>query len=109
MRVRGAVVAVLFGAAMGVASGAVAAAMVTVPQRGRAFAVSRLDVAQGGVVRFVNEDGFLHQVFVAAPGLSFESDEQAPGTSVDVRFPAAGAFEVRCHIHPKMLLRVDVR
>ena len=104
-------VAIMLAGALGAgaAFGAAAAALVSVPQRSRAFAVAQVDVGRGGVVRFVNEDGFMHQVFVASGGLSFESDEQAPGTSVDVRFPSAGTFEVRCHIHPKMVLRVDVR
>ena len=104
------VLAMIVGAiGAGAACGALAAGVVNVSQRSRAFGVPQVDVGKGGVVRFVNEDGFLHQVFVAGPGLSFESDEQAPGTTVDIRFATAGSFEVRCHIHPKMLLRVDVR
>ena len=46
---------------------------------------------------------------VSAPTLSFDSDEQPPGQTVSLKFPAAGTFEVHCHIHPKMLLTVHVR
>jgi plastocyanin len=46
---------------------------------------------------------------VQSPSFAFESAEQPPGDTVDVRFTAAGTFEVRCHIHPKMLLHVDAR
>ena len=85
------------------------AGLATVAQRGRAFAVPGVQIARGDAVRFVNEDTFLHQVFVQSPSFSYESDEQEPGLVVDVRFTSAGAFTVRCHIHPKMALQVDVR
>ncbi len=86
-----------------------AAGLMTVSQRARGFAVTDARIARGEAIRFLNEDTFLHQVFVQSTGLAFESNEQAPGESVDIRFATSGLFEVRCHIHPKMLLRVDVR
>jgi plastocyanin len=45
---------------------------------------------------------------VRASAFSFVSNEQEPGRNVDVRFPVAGTFEVRCEIHPRMLLTVTV-
>ena len=78
-------------------------------QKSRAFTVRAIEIAKGDVVRFDNADTFTHQIYVHAPSMTFESDEQAPGTSVSVRFPSAGTFEVRCQIHPKMLLIVKVR
>ena len=68
-----------------------------------------MKIASGDTVRFDNDDKFLHQIYVAAASFSFESDEQEPGTSVEIHFTKAGTFEVRCHIHPKMLLTVDAR
>lgn len=85
------------------------AGLATVSQRGRAFAVQAVQVARGDIVRFVNDDAFLHQVFVQSPAFNYESEEQEPGKSVDVRFISAGTFAVRCHIHPKMLLQVEAR
>ena len=41
--------------------------------------------------------------------MSFDSDEQPPGQTIEVRFPVRGTFPVRCHIHPKMLLTVHVQ
>jgi plastocyanin len=84
-----------------------AANVVSVTQNHRAFSVASLQIMHGEVVRFVNSDLFLHQVYVDSPSLNFESDEQEPGTNVDITFPKTGLFQVRCHIHPKMLLQVE--
>lgn len=91
------------------AAAASCAGLATVAQRGRAFAVPSVQVARGDTVRFANEDTFLHQVYVESPTFKYESEEQQPGTNVDVRFTSAGTFIVRCHIHPKMALQVEAR
>jgi len=78
-------------------------------QKGRAFSTGGVQIPKGGIVRFINDDLFLHQVYVETPSFNFESDEQEPGTNVEVQFPKPGLFEVRCHIHPKMLLQVEVK
>ncbi len=86
-----------------------AADVVLIVQRGRSFSETAVQIRHGDVLRFNNEDKFNHQIYVNAPSMTFESDEQPPGTSVTVPFPSAGGFEVLCHIHPKMLLKVDAR
>ena len=85
-----------------------AAGVVTVAQQGRAFSVGSVQLSRGQTLRFSNEDKFIHQIYVESPSFNYESDEQSPGSNVDVAFTQAGTFEVRCHIHPKMLLHVDV-
>ena len=87
---------------------ALAQAPVVVSQKDRAFAPKQLRIHRGDTVRFTNDDDFDHQIYVQSPGFSFESDETAPGRQVELRFPAAGDFEVHCHIHPKMRLNVHV-
>jgi plastocyanin len=79
-----------------------------VVQKGRAFQLKALDIARGDVVRFINADEFLHQIYVKSPSFNFDSFEQAPRENIDVEFTAAGTFEVRCHIHPRMLMVVRV-
>lgn len=91
------------------AAAASGAGLATVVQRGRAFTMPSVQIARGDTVRFVNEDTFLHQIFVQSANFDYESDEQSPGQTVDVRFTSAGTFMVHCHIHPKMALQVDVR
>ena len=93
----------LLPAALGQAS-----QIVTVVQSGRAFSLREVRLKLGDVLRFNNEDVFLHQVYVASPGFNFMSDEQEPGKSIDLTFTKTGAFNVMCEIHPKMLLRVTV-
>ena len=87
----------------------IAAAVVTVSQQGRAFTVASLQVLKCQVVHFSNDDRFMHQIYVETAAFTFESEEQKPGTGVDVPFSKTGLFDVRCHIHPKMLVQVEVR
>ena len=87
---------------------AAAASPTVVTQVGRAFSVREVRLRRGDVVRFSNADEFIHQIYVRSPTFSFASSEQEPGTNVDVRFPTPGSFEVRCEIHPRMLLNVSV-
>ena len=91
------------------AATALAAVAHHIAQRGRAFSTSDIAIAAGDSIRFANEDEFLHQIYVDSPNLPFDSAEQRPGETIEVRFPSAGTFPVRCHIHPKMLLTVHVK
>ncbi len=86
-----------------------AAGVTVVTQRGRAFDASQIEIRAGDTVRFSNRDAFGHQVYVEDAAFTFRSDEQAPGSDLDVRFPVRGVFGVLCEIHPKMHLRVAVR
>ncbi len=81
---------------------------VVVTQQGRRFSVSELTLSPGDTIRFTNDDEFLHQIYVKALGFATAAGQE-PGEHVDVLFPTAGTFEVRCEIHPKMLLTVTAR
>ena len=81
----------------------------TVVQSGRAFHPGEIAIARGDTLTFSNRDEFIHQIYVSADAMHFDSDEQPPGQTVVVKFPVAGTFAVRCHIHPKMNLTVQVR
>ena len=81
---------------------------VVVTQEHRSFSVDTLTISRDDVVRFLNADEFLHQIYVSALGFSTPAGEE-PGQHVDVAFPTAGTFEVRCEIHPKMLMTVTVQ
>lgn len=86
-----------------------AAATHRIVQKGRAFGVGEITISRGDTLLFTNEDEFLHQIYVASGGMTFDSNEQPPGQTIDVKFPSSGTFTVRCHIHPKMLLTVRVQ
>ncbi|MGA2044914.1 MAG: hypothetical protein ABSG83_16265 [Roseiarcus sp.] len=81
-----------------------------VSQRGRAFLPGELSVNRGDVVQIVNDDGdLLHHAYIESDGFSFDSGDQEPGSKVDVTFTVPGNFTVRCGIHPKMKLLVQVK
>jgi hypothetical protein len=53
-------------------------------QKDRSFHPEQIAIAAGDTLRFTNEDGFLHQIYVNSPKMTFESDEQplaGPSTS----------------------------
>ncbi len=81
----------------------------TIVQSGRAFHPGEVTIAKGESLTFSNRDEFIHQIYIKSDAMSFDSDEQPPGQDVPVKFPAAGTFEVHCHIHPKMALIVHVK
>ena len=81
----------------------------TIVQSGRAFHPDEITIKHGESLTFSNRDEFIHQIYVKSDPPLFDSAEQPPGQDVKVTFPALGDFEVRCHIHPKMLLIVHVK
>ncbi len=81
----------------------------TIIQNGRAFHPLEVTIAHGETLSFVNQDEFIHQIYVKSDQMNFDSDEQPPGQTVAVAFPVSGTFEVHCHIHPKMRLVVHVK
>ncbi|HTY65515.1 MAG TPA: plastocyanin/azurin family copper-binding protein [Alphaproteobacteria bacterium] len=87
---------------------ALAAQSKAVVQKNRAFNFKRITVEAGDVVQFVNDDDFIHQVFVDSPDFSFDTAESPPGNTLSIPFKVKGTFEVHCHIHPKMQLIVNV-
>jgi len=104
----------LFTAALAAAAlcalGATAQQVATVSQRSRVFSPRMVEVAQGGTVVFVNDDGeLLHHVYSDDPRFAFDVGEQPAGVERPVRFTARGVFNVRCGIHPRMLVQVTVR
>jgi plastocyanin len=78
----------------------------TITQKGRAFRPTEVSINRGESLTFTNEDSFIHQIYV--DGL-FDSEEKAPGENLNETFPAAGTFQVRCHIHPTMRMTVRVK
>ena len=100
--------ALLIGLAF--ATGASAAGIYQISQKGRAFQPGAIAIARGDVLQIVNDDGdLLHHAYVASDEFNFDSGEQEPGSSVSIRFPQSGRFSVLCGIHPKMRLTVQVQ
>jgi plastocyanin len=98
------IVAIVFATAVVFAAGTQ-----TIVQSGRAFHPDQITIGAGDTLNFTNQDEFIHQIYVKSDALNVDTDEKAPGETVDITFPARGTFEVHCHIHPKMRLVVTVK
>ena len=81
----------------------------TIVQKNRSFSEEAVMIQRGDTLRFTNEDGFPHQIYVQSPRFSFDSDPQKPGSTVEFSIPEPGLYRVLCGIHPKMRLDVEVR
>jgi len=94
---------------LGVLSGLAGPAHV-ISQKGREFRPGSVAIKRGEQIEIVNDDGDLrHHAYIDADTMTFDSGDQEPGSRAVIVFPARGAFEVLCAIHPKMRLVVRVQ
>lgn len=100
--------ACVWAAVGGVASTLALAGENRVVQAGRAFEPAALTVRAGDGVTFVNRDLYDHNVYSESPGNAFNIGIQAPGDTNGVTLSTPGTVEVRCRIHPKMHMLVNV-
>ncbi len=81
-----------------------------VSQKGRQFHPNELTIKRGVTIEIVNDDGDLrHHAYVRSEKFNFDSGDQEPGSKTNITFTVRGDFDVRCAIHPKMLLVVHVK
>ena len=107
---RGTGLVLVFLAGIGTAVLALAGEMHEARQSNRRFEPGELRIQVGEVVRIINDDGeLLHHAYVKSDSFNFDSGEQEPGSSTDIRFTTAGTFAVLCGIHPKMHMTVVVQ
>lgn len=98
---------ILIGAVLGVSTAAIAATTIT--QKDKTFSEERVTVKVGDKIKFVNDDNVTHNLTVKAPnGATKPGIQQKPGDEVELAFDAVGVSEVRCLIHPKMKMSVEV-
>lgn len=84
------------------------AADMVVTQRDKAFEPGAITVKTGQTVTFRNDDKVAHNVMSRTPGHDFNLKLQKPGEESEVTFDTPGTVEVRCAIHPRMKLTVNV-
>ncbi|MSQ01296.1 MAG: methylamine utilization protein [Myxococcales bacterium] len=93
---------------LGLALPAVAGEPVTtITQVNKTFSSLALAIKVGETIRFSNADTVTHNLFLKAEGIALNA-LQEPGNEVDVVFPNAGKYTVRCAIHPQMTFAVTV-
>ncbi len=83
-------------------------AYVTVTQRDRHFYPNRLTIVRGTVVHILNQDHFIHHVYVKSSLMNLDSGDDPIGVAINVEFDHPGTYDVRCAIHPLMHLWVTV-
>ena len=80
----------------------------TVIQNGKNFDTKKITIKVGDEVAFVNKDKVSHNVYSKTKGHKFDLKVQTPGSSNTVTFDAPGKIKVRCAIHPRMKLTLNV-
>jgi plastocyanin len=95
-------------AALAATSHAAAAADLAVSQKDKTFAPGTLAAKVGDTVIFSNDDSVAHNVMSASGAQRFNLGSSKPGTTASVTLEHSGKVEVRCAIHPKMKLEIDV-
>jgi plastocyanin len=83
-------------------------ATVVVKQKNKSFEPATVEIHAGESVELINEDATVHNAFCSAGDFKYNSGPQQPGSHATITFTAAGSYQVRCAIHPKMVLIVQV-
>ena len=86
------------------------AAVSEIDQVGQRFSQSSLSLHSTDHVKFTNQDDVQHNIkIIDGDGTEDDKGLQKPGEIIDVGFTKTGHFTVRCAIHPKMKMQVDVQ
>jgi plastocyanin len=99
-------------ALLGLAFAATAAwaGITQIDQVGQKFSLSSISIQSADHVKFLNQDDVQHNIkIIDAAGDEDDKGLQKPGETIDVAFGKTGRFMVRCAIHPKMKMAVEVR
>jgi len=100
--------AVFAGLAVGISTAAIAAT--TISQKDKTFSQESVTVKVGEKVKFVNDDNVTHNLTVKTPGGKTKPGvQEKPGDETELAFDEVGSYEVRCLIHPKMKMSVEVK
>lgn len=100
--------AVTIAYAIILSAGLAGAAELTVSQNKRIFDPKLLNAKIGDTVLLVNDDIYAHNLYSETPGFEFNVRKQMPGDKHSIRLDKRGKFEIRCAIHPRMKMTVNV-
>jgi plastocyanin len=84
------------------------AGAVVVSQKNRTFEPASVTIHAHHFITINNDDDTVHHAYCSTGDFKYNSGPQQLGTSVNIMFPKAGTYEVRCAIHPQMILVVNV-
>lgn len=85
-----------------------AAAEIEIRMGGGQYAPAKVEAKVGDVLRFVNDDGADHAVFVPTKGHGLDLGAQKPGEARTYTVRKPGSFDVECVQHGHMAMSVNV-
>jgi cytochrome c peroxidase len=95
------------GLLIGISTAAIAAT--TISQKDKTFSQESVTVRAGEKIKFVNDDDVTHNLTLRTPaGKMRPGIQEKPGEATEFAFDEVGNYEVRCLIHPKMKMSVEV-
>ncbi len=89
-------------------AGAAGAEDFTISQKKKRFTPKQVNAKIGDTLVFVNDDRYAHNLFSESPGFGFDVRKQMPGDTYKLALEKSGTFEIRCVIHPRMKMTVNV-
>ena len=102
--------ATILGIAIAATSAAAWAGVTHIDQVGQKFSQSSIAIKTADHIKFLNQDDVQHNIKVIdTAGDEDDKGLQKPGETIDAVFGKGGRFTVRCAIHPKMKMAVDVQ
>ena len=103
--------AVALAILMGLLVAVPAATTITIIQRGLALNTASISLAMGDRLSFTNDNDVIHNIHIFGPGSEDVTDLglQKPGKLLSYKFDKAGAYRVRCNIHPSVKMSVAVK
>ena len=100
--------ALALGVLAAASAGVFAASTVQVGQSSKLFEKTTVSLAVGDTIDFVNRDTVAHNV-MAAGADAFNLGVMKPGETKSRKFDRAGKHEVKCALHPRMKMTVEVK
>jgi plastocyanin len=85
------------------------AAEITVLMSNHEYQPTQVAASVGDTIRFVNNDGTDHNVFIPTAGFASDLGKQEPGQEKTLTVGKTGKFDVECVFHPGMLTTVEVK
>jgi cytochrome c peroxidase len=100
--------AAFIGLIAGISTAAIAATSIS--QKDKIFSQESAAVKAGEKIKFVNDDSVTHNLTVKTPGgVTKPGIQEKPGDEIELAFDEIGTYDVRCLIHPKMKMSVEVK
>ena len=100
--------AALIVSALVLVSGSTFAEDHIVTQGGKKFSPAVLNISAGDTVTFVNDDKSRHNVYSKTDGVNIKIKKKKPGDRDTVTIDHVGSIDIRCAIHPKMKMVINI-